>query len=72
MPKKHYSIIVEQDEDGVFLVTCPNFTGCHSYGNTIDEAIENITEAIGACLEDDSSEEPTRFIGVRDIEIAAC
>ena len=70
MPKKHYSIIIEQDPDGFFIVTCPSFTGCHSYGSTIEEAIENVTEAIGACVEDDFSEEPTSFIGVRDIEIA--
>ncbi|MFO7816660.1 MAG: type II toxin-antitoxin system HicB family antitoxin [Thermodesulfobacteriota bacterium] len=55
MPTKHSSIIIEQDEDGVFIITCPSLTGCRSYGNTIDEAIENITEAIGACLEDDFS-----------------
>jgi predicted RNase H-like HicB family nuclease len=70
MPKKHYSIIIEQDEDGVFIVSCPSYKGCHSYGNSIDEAIENISEAIGACIDDEFFEEPNRFIGVRDVEIA--
>ena len=40
MSKKiHLPIIVEQDEDKVYIVSCPQFKGCHSYGSTIDEAI---------------------------------
>ncbi len=71
MQKKHYPTIIEQDVDGVFIVSCPSFKGCHSYGYTIDEAIQNISEAIAVCLEDQSvEEEPTKFIGMRDVEIA--
>ena len=70
MKRKHFPIIIEQDVDDVFIVTCPVFKGCHSYGYTIDEAIENITEAIGSCMEDTRVEEQTQFIGIRDIEIA--
>ena len=71
MQKKHYPTIIEQDVDGVFIVSCPSFKGCHSYGYTIDEAIQNISEAIAVCLEDQSmEEEPTKFIGMRNVEIA--
>ena len=70
MKKKHFPIIIEQDADNVFIITCPVFKGCHSYGHTIDEAIENITEAIGSCMEDTMVEEQTQFVGIRDIEIA--
>ncbi len=71
MQKKHYPAIIEQDADGVFIVSCPSFKGCHSYGHTIDEAIKNISEAIAVCMEDQSVEEvPTKFIGMRDVEIA--
>ena len=67
---KHYPVIIEQDRDGVFIVECPSFKGCRSYGHTIDEAVENMREAIEACVEDvDLSDQPT-FIGVRDIELA--
>jgi len=68
--RKHFPIIIEQDADDVFIVTCPVFKGCHSYGYTIDEAIENITEAIGSCIEDTIVDEHTQFVGIRDIEIA--
>lgn len=68
MKKKHFPVTLEQDKDGVFIVSCPAFKGCHSYGYTIDEAIENITEAIEVCYEEDV-EEQTTFIGMRDVEI---
>ncbi len=70
MKRVHYPIIIEQDTDGVFIVTCPVFRGCHSYGSTIDEAIANITEAIGSCLEETIVDNYTQFVGIRDIEIA--
>ena len=69
--KKHFPIIIEQDKDGVYIVECPIFMGCRSYGNTIDEAVKNIKEAIEACREEDGNgEDHPTFIGIRDIEIA--
>ena len=46
-----YRIIIEQDEDGVFVVECPSLPGCVSRGKTRKEAIENIQEAIRGYLE---------------------
>ena len=46
-----YRIRIEQDEDGVFVAECPALPGCVSQGNTRDEAIDNIREAITAYLE---------------------
>ena len=51
MKKIHLPIIVEMDEDKYYIVSCPLFKGCHSYGENIDEALENIKEVIGMCLE---------------------
>jgi predicted RNase H-like HicB family nuclease len=33
--KKNFPVIVEQDDDGVFIVECPIIKGCRSYGHTI-------------------------------------
>jgi len=41
-----YRVFIEQDEDGVFVVTCPALPGCISQGRTRAEASENIREAI--------------------------
>ena len=42
----HYRILIEQDEDGVFISTCPALPGCISQGDTRAEAVENIKDAI--------------------------
>ncbi|HDH31193.1 MAG TPA: type II toxin-antitoxin system HicB family antitoxin [Candidatus Wolfebacteria bacterium] len=47
----HFSIIIEQDENGYF-VFCPELQGCYSQGITHEEAVENIKDAIKLHLED--------------------
>ncbi len=54
MPHK-FKVIIEQDENGVYIPVCPELKGCHSQGDTIEEAIEHIKEAIELCLEDDQA-----------------
>ncbi|HAG08545.1 MAG TPA: HicB family protein [Desulfotomaculum sp.] len=63
-------IIIEIDEDGYYIVTCPLFRGCHSCGESIDEALENIKEVIEMCLEETNLEELNKFVGFRELEIA--
>ena len=41
-----FRIVVEQDEDGVYIVSCPALRGCYSQGATLEEATENIKDAI--------------------------
>ena len=65
-----YRIFIEQDEDGIYIVDCPCLDGCRSYGKTIDEAMDNIREAIEVCLDAPEHSQPsTSFIGVRDVEL---
>jgi predicted RNase H-like HicB family nuclease len=45
-----YRVYLEQDEDGVFVATCPALPGCISQGRTRSEATENIREAIEGYL----------------------
>jgi len=46
------SLIIEQDEDGYYIVSCPSFKECHSYDKTIQEALDNIEEVIEMCIEE--------------------
>ncbi len=46
-----YRVLIEQDEDGVYIVEVPTLPGCISQGETREEAVENIREAIAAYLE---------------------
>ncbi len=67
--KLHFPIIVEQDEDNIYIVSCPQFAGCHSYGKTIEEAMNNIEEVIRMCLEEEGIENVNAFIGFREMEL---
>lgn len=52
MPKiLNFKVIVEQDESDYFVASVPAIPGCHSQGKTYEEALKNIKEAIGLCLE---------------------
>ena len=41
-----FRVLIEQDEDGVFVATCPSLPGCVSQGKTREEARTNIRDAI--------------------------
>jgi len=44
-------ILIEQDEDGVFVAECPTLPGCISQGNSREEVLANIQDAIKGYLE---------------------
>jgi len=68
--KLHLPIIIEQDEDGYYIASCPLFKGCHSYGETVDEALENVREVVEMCLEESEIESLNTFVGFRELEVA--
>jgi predicted RNase H-like HicB family nuclease len=41
-----FTVVVERDEDGVFIAVCPALPGCHTAGDTEEEALELIEDAI--------------------------
>ena len=45
-----FRVIVEPDEDGVFVAECPTLPGCISQGTTRNEAMANIRDAIQGYL----------------------
>jgi antitoxin HicB len=46
-----YRVLIEPDEDGVFVAEVPVLPGCVSQGRTRSEALDNVKEAIVAYLE---------------------
>jgi predicted RNase H-like HicB family nuclease len=46
-----YRVLIEQDEDGVFVAECPLLPGCISQGHTRGQAVANIKDAIAGYLE---------------------
>lgn len=50
--KNHnYTVIFEKEEDGGYHVFCPALRGCHTQGDTYDEALKNIYDAIALYIE---------------------
>src|SRR5436309_6896414 len=46
-----FTVILEPEADGGYSVTCPAIPGCASQGDSLEEALENIREAISVCFE---------------------
>jgi predicted RNase H-like HicB family nuclease len=46
-----YRILIEQDEDGMFVAEVPSLPGCISQGNTRSEVLLNIKEAMEGYIE---------------------
>jgi predicted RNase H-like HicB family nuclease len=50
--RKNFEVILHSDlEDGGFWVECPELPGCASQGDTVEESLEMIKDAIEGCLE---------------------
>ena len=45
-------MVLEKDEDGIYVATVPALPGCISDGQTVEEAMSNIKEAIRGFIED--------------------
>ena len=61
----NFKVVLQEAEEGGYIVSCPALPGCHSQGDSIDEALENIKEAITGCLES-LAEERTRLLGASE------
>jgi predicted RNase H-like HicB family nuclease len=46
-----FTVTLDRDDDGVWVVECPAIPGCVSQGETKEEAIDNIKDAIKLCLQ---------------------
>lgn len=73
MPTYHYTVILERETGGGYHAYCPALKGCHSQGDSVDEAIENIREAMGAYLESVESHGepiPREDLLIKPLEVA--
>jgi predicted RNase H-like HicB family nuclease len=69
--KREFYVLIEKDEDGLFVGEVPQLRACYSQGRTVDELIENIKEVVELCLEEqlDSEERLPEFIGVQKVTV---
>ncbi len=65
-----FDVIIEQDEDGIYVARVPEIEGCYTQGKTLQEVLERIKEAIEVCLEADKEKvNPMRFVGIQRVQV---
>jgi predicted RNase H-like HicB family nuclease len=58
-----FKVVIEEDEEvGGYVVSCPALPGCFSQGDTVEEALENIKEAMQACMESLAEDELKSYL----------
>lgn len=67
---RHYEVVVEPDEDGVYVATVPSVPGVAEQGETVEEAVDNLKEILLfhlESLEETGEEMPPSDKGVREV-----
>lgn len=62
------TILIEQDEDGIYVAKVPDISGCYTQGKTIPQVMERVKEAIQVCLESEDVK-PLKFVGLQQIQV---
>jgi len=76
LKKYNLQVVIEQDEDGIFIAECPALHGCYAQGKTFEEAIKNIKDVIVMCIEELRAEKKKidlkypEVIGIKNLEVA--
>ena len=71
LKKFNFTILIEKDEDGLYIASVPALRGCHTQAKTVEELLPRIKEAIELYLEVNNSKvTANEFIGVQQIEIS--
>jgi predicted RNase H-like HicB family nuclease len=75
-PKSHkittmtFTVTLDRDEDGVWVVECPSIPGCVSQGDTREAALKNVQEAIELCLEVRAERGMPLTVETKQVEVA--
>jgi predicted RNase H-like HicB family nuclease len=69
MKNKEFYVVIERDEDGIYIGEVPQLKACYSQGETVDELMQNIREVIEMCLEELEEDSTTEFIGVQRVVV---
>jgi predicted RNase H-like HicB family nuclease len=68
--KINFTVLIEKDEDGIFIASVPSLKGCHTQAKTYEELIPRITEAIQLYIDTDGEDSvPNEFVGIQKLQI---
>ncbi len=66
-----FAVTLDRDEDGVWVIECPAIPGCVSQGQTREEALTNIEDAIRVCLQVRAEQGMPLTVETRQVEVMA-
>ena len=69
MAQREFYVVIERDEDGLYVGEVPGLCGCYSQGETVDELLDNIREVIALCLEEYPDQEQPEFVGLQKVAL---
>jgi predicted RNase H-like HicB family nuclease len=73
-----FKVLIEQDEDGIYVASVPELPGCYTQGKTLEEVRKRIKEVIALVLETDedlkqekleSPKPSSHFFGIEEVTI---
>ena len=69
-PKRKFTVIIEQDEDGYYIATVPALRGCHTQAKSQDVLMKRVREVIALCLEDEENDgTPLELVGIQQVVV---
>ena len=69
-------VVIEIDEDGKYVASCPALQGCHAQGDTFEEALRNVQDVIDMCIEELKDEHRLtdlsypEVVGIKTVEVS--
>jgi len=69
-PKRKFTVLIEQDEEGYYVATVPALRGCHTQAKKLDTLMKRVREVIALCLEEQNGDAPSlELVGIQQISV---
>ena len=69
-PKRKFTVLIEQDEEGYFVATVLALRGCHTQAKSLDTLMKRVREVIALCLEDTNNHVgPLELVGIQQVYV---
>jgi predicted RNase H-like HicB family nuclease len=69
-PKRKFTVVIEQDEEGYYVATIPALRGCHTQAKSLDTLMKRVREVIALCLQGDNNYVgPLELVGIQQISV---
>jgi len=69
-PRRKFTVLIEQDEEGYFVATVPALRGCHTQAKSLDTLMKRVREVIALCLEDTNNHVgPLELVGIQQVYV---